>query len=98
VPKRPNITYAFNDRFTLFAEAGFASSEFEVTKDNLKNVVLCYQQKLLGAGARYKFNKFIEASVTAGGAFGRSFKYQDNLGKVKIKNGAYAEFRLEAKI
>jgi hypothetical protein len=99
VPKRPTISYILNDRITLFAEGGASfNSEFEVTKDNLKNVVLRYQERHLGAGIKYKVNKFIQSSISAGGAFNRSLKYRDSLGKVEIKDGAYAEFRLEIRI
>lgn len=98
-PKRPNITYLINDRVTLFAEGGSSlTSEFEVTKDNLENVVLRYREMHLGAGLKYQFNKFIQSSVSAGAVFNRSLKYRDSLGKVNIKDGAYAEFRLELKI
>jgi hypothetical protein len=98
-PKRPNISYIFNDKITLFGEGGSSFGEFEVTKDNLKNVVLRYRQTHLGAGIKYKVNKFIESSLSCGGIFGRSLKYRDNsLGEVDIKNGVYTELRLEIKI
>ncbi len=100
VPKRPNISYFLNDRVTLFAEGGRAyNSEFEVTRDNLKNVVLRYKETHLGAGIKYKVNKYMRSSLSYGGIFNRSLKYRDSsLGKVKIKSGLYAEFRLEIKI
>ncbi len=99
VPKRPNISYILNDKTTLFAEGGSTFSEFEVSKDNLKNVVLRYKETHLGCGIKYKFNKFIESSISAGGVFGRSLKYRDDsLGEVDIKNGVYTELRLEIKI
>lgn len=95
-PKEPNINYILNDRVTLFAEGGGSlNCEFEVTKDDLKNVVLRYNQLRLGAGVKYKFNKFIQSSVSAGGLFNRYFKYRDSLGKVNIKDGLYTEFRLD---
>ena len=98
-PKRPNISYILNDKITLFAEGGSTFSEFEVSKDNLKNVVLRYRETHLGAGIKYKVNKFIESSLSCGGIFGRSLKYRDDsLGEVDIKNGTYAELRLEIKI
>lgn len=99
IPKRPNISYALNDRLTLFAEGGLpVSSEFEVDKDDLKNVILEYDDTRVGVGAKYKFNKFINASVSTGGVFNRRLQYRDSLGKVEIKNGLYTEFRLEARI
>jgi hypothetical protein len=100
IPNRPNISYLLNDRVTLFGEGGASlNSEFEVAKDNLKNVVLKYKEKYLGAGIKYKVNRFIESSLSCGGIFGRSLKYRDSsLGKVKIKNGVYTELRLEIKI
>jgi hypothetical protein len=94
VPKRPNISYLLNEKITLFAEGGNSFGEYEVTKDNLKNVVLQYKELHLGAGMKYKLNKYIEASFTAGGAFNRTLKYRDSLGKVNLKDSGYVEFRL----
>jgi len=99
VPKRPNISYLLNNRVTLFAEGGNSFDEFEVTQNNLKNVVLRYQETHLGAGIKYKVNKYIQSSIYAGGIFNRSLKYRDsNLGKVNIKDGLYTELRVEIKI
>lgn len=96
MPKRPNISYLVNDRVTLFAEGGGSlNSEFEVTKDNLKNVVLCYKQMRLGSGIKFKLNKFIQSSVSVGAVFNRMLKYRDRLGKVNLKDGFYTEFRVE---
>lgn len=98
VPKRPNISYMLNERATLFAEGGGAyNSEFEVSRGNAKNVVLRYKETHLGAGVKFRINKFIETSITGGGVFNRSLKYRDNQGKVSVKDGAYAEFRVEIK-
>lgn len=96
VPKRPNISYLVNERLTWFTEGGsFVNSEFEVTKDNLKNVVLAYKELRIGSGIKYKFNKFLQTSLSAGAIFNRSLKYRDSLGKVNIKDGFYTEFRVE---
>jgi len=95
IPDRPNISYAVNDKVTLFTEAGFSNGEFEVDKDNVKNTKLEYKETHLGAGIKYKLNKYIESSLTAGGMFNRRLQYKESLGKVKIDNGAYAEFRLQ---
>jgi hypothetical protein len=98
VPKRPNITYSLTEKLALFAEGGLANSEFEVTKDETKNVVLRYQEARLAGGLKFKFNKFVHSSLAAGGIFNRALKYRDSLGKVNIKNGMYTEFRLEVKL
>lgn len=96
VPKRPNITYFINDRMSLFAEGGTSlNSEFEVTRDNTKNVVLRYKEARLGGGIKFKFNQYIQSSISAGGLFNRSLKYRDGQGKVNIKDGLYTEFRVE---
>ncbi|MCM8795472.1 MAG: DUF6268 family outer membrane beta-barrel protein [Candidatus Omnitrophica bacterium] len=95
IPKKPNITYALNEKIDLFAEGGLSFEEFEVTKDNLKNVVLSYQEMRLGTGMTYKINKFFKSSFLIGGAFNRRFQYRDSLGKVEIKDGLYSEFRIE---
>ncbi len=94
VPKRPTINYSFNDHLTLFAEGGISSSEFYVPKGNRKGVALDYNASRLGGGLEYKFNKFIQATISAGRVFSRSLKYGDSLGKVTIKPGAYTEFRV----
>ncbi len=97
-PRRPNITYALTDRINLFGEGNFViNNEFEVKKDNYKNVVLAYHETYLGAGIKYKLNKYIQTSLSAGGNFRRRLKYSDSLGKVDIKDGLYTEFRIEIK-
>lgn len=93
-PERPNISYLLNDRVTLFAEGGVSLDEFEVTKDNLKSAVLQYRELHLGAGIKYKVNKFIQSSLSVGGMFNRYLEYKDSLGKVDIKDGIYTEFRV----
>jgi hypothetical protein len=97
-PKRPNVSYKLNEKLTVFAEGVSSFAEYEVKKDTLKNAVLRYRELHLGAGVRCRFNEFIQGSVSAGGMFNRSLKYRDSLGKVNIKDGAYAEFRLEMRI
>jgi hypothetical protein len=98
IPKRPNITYFINERMSLFAEGGTSlNSEFEVTRDNTKNVVLRYKETRLGGGIKFKFNQYIQSSISAGGIFNRCLKYRDDQGKVNIKDGLYAEFRIEIK-
>lgn len=98
IPKRPNISYVLNERVSVFAEGGSSlNSEFEVTRNNSKNVVLRYKETHLGAGLNFKLNKYIQASVSAGGMFNRSLKYRDSQGKVNIKDGVYTEFRVEIK-
>ncbi len=96
IPPRPNITYLLNDQVTLFGEGGGSlNSEFEVTRNDKKNVVLRYKEMHLGAGIKLKLNKFIQSSLSFGSVFNRSLKYRDNQGKVEIKNGLYGEFRTE---
>lgn len=97
-PERPNISYLLNDRFTLFAEGGASFDEFEVAKDNLKNAVLQYRDIRVGAGIKYKVNKFIQSYLQTGGVFSRYLQYKDSLGKVDIKNGIYTEFRVVIKM
>lgn len=98
LPKRPNITYTLNNRLDLFLEGGSAFAEFEVKRQNKKNVVLCYKEMHLGAGARYRLNQFISACVSFGGIFNRSLKYRDNQGKVNIDNALFTECRIEVRL
>lgn len=95
VPERPNITYSLNERVSLFAEGGSSFSEYEVTRDNSKSVVLRYKEVHLGGGVKFKLNEYIRASVSSGGMFNRQLKYKDDQGKVGIKDGLYTEFRIE---
>lgn len=94
IPDNPNITYMMSDRVTVFVEAFGTDDEYEVTRGNQKNVVLRYRETHIGTGFQYKFNKFVQCAVSAGGMFNRYLKYKDGQGKVHIKDGLYTEFRL----
>jgi Domain of unknown function (DUF6268) len=99
VPKNPEISYLLNKKITVFAEADVSGDEFEVTKDNFKNVVLNYNETHLGVGLRYKLNKYTQWTISSGAVFNRSIKYrQDSLGKVTIKDGPYINLRLDIQI
>ncbi len=99
IPDRPGISYFLNDKITLFGEGGGSTNEeFEVERNGEKGRVLRYKETHIGAGIKYKVNKYIEASAQAGGMFGRSLRYADDQGKVNIHNGLYTEFRMEIKI
>jgi len=97
VPKNPNISYALNNKLNLrLVEAGFMHQEYEADKDNLKNVVLRYREIRLGSGLTYALKDSLKVSISAGDTFNRSFKYKDeDLGKIILNNGVYAEFKAE---
>lgn len=98
-PDDPYVSYAVNDKLTLLAEGGISYGEYEVDKDDQKNVTLRYRESHLGAGVKYRFNKHMEMKLSAGGVFGRSLEYDpDSLGKVVIKNSPYCEFRFDIKM
>lgn len=94
IPPRPNVAYAFNDKISLFGEANVTNSEFEVKRGTQKDVVLRYKEVNLGAGLKYKINKYLEASFSGGGVFNRYFYYRDGGGKASVDNGGYVEVRL----
>lgn len=98
VPKNPNINYRLHERTDLFTEAGLSVQEFETTKDNLKNVILEYNETRLAAGVKYKFNKLMQSAFAVGGVFNRSLKYQDNFGKAVIKDSVYTELKIDIAI
>ena len=98
IPTRPNITYAFTDRLSVFADGSAALDEYEVTRNNQEGVVLRYRERRMGGGVKFKINEYVQASLSGGGVFNRRFKYRDSQGKVSVKDGAYGEFRLEMKI
>ena len=84
------------DRISLFIEADASYKEFEVNRDDSKGVVLKYEEMHAATGIDFKLNEFIRTSLSVGGAFNRSLKYRDSVGKVNIKDGFYSEFRLVA--
>lgn len=97
-PRRPNIEYALSDKISIFGEGSFAvNNEYEVKFDDTRTAVLGYYETYVGAGIKYKPNRFIQTSLSVGGNFRRRLKYQDSLGKVNIKDGLYTEFRIEIK-
>jgi hypothetical protein len=98
VPRRPNINYALSAKTALFLEGGRSVEEYTVHRGDARDVRLRYVQERLGCGARYRFNKFIEASISTGAAFNHYLRYRDSGGKASIKNGSYTEFRIQAKI
>jgi len=95
-PRRPNVAYGLNKKLSVFAEYGFDSDEFEVTKDGYKGAVLVYSERRAGAGFKFTPNKYIKGSISAGNVFSSLLQYRDSLGKVQLKNGFYAELRMEA--
>jgi len=97
IPDRPNISYCLTDRFTVFVEGNTSGGEYKVTKDGLK-ATLSYNELHAGAGMKFKVNKYIDASLSAGRLFNHYLKYRDSLGKVNIKDSLYSEFRIEMRI
>ncbi|MCM8796628.1 MAG: hypothetical protein NC923_01900 [Candidatus Omnitrophica bacterium] len=99
VPIRPNINYAINKKLSIFGEFGGAiDNEFEVSKGNLKNTILRYKGNYVGTGLQYDCNRYIRTSISTGLAFNRLLKYEDEIGKVKIDNTVYLEFRAQIRI
>jgi len=96
VPSRPTITYKLNDKFSIFAEGGITSGEYEVGQNGNKGLILEYNESHVGGGLKYQVNKNIKASLSAGGMFGRSLEYREDVnGKVALKGGPYTELRVE---
>jgi len=96
IGSNPEISYALNKKWTLFAEGECLFDEYKVTRDNAnKNVTLNYNEIRAGGGVRYTLNKNVEGSLSVGSVFGHAIEYrQDSLGKVGLENGFYSEFRL----
>lgn len=97
VPKNPNISYQLNSKLELrLLEAGFIQQEFEIDRDNFKNVILRYREARFGSGLTYSINDSFKMAVSAGEVFSRSFKYMnEDFGKIILKNGVYTEFKTE---
>ncbi|MDO8661923.1 MAG: DUF6268 family outer membrane beta-barrel protein [Candidatus Omnitrophota bacterium] len=99
IPANPEISYDLNDRWTVFAQGAYVGDEYKVTQNNLKNVVLNYNEMRAGTGIRYFLSKNMEGSLAVGSVFNRSIEYrQDSLGKVALKAGFYSEFRVNISI
>ena len=95
IPENPEISYKLNNKWTVFLQGENVFDEFKVTQNNLKNVVINYNELRAGAGLRYSLNKHIKCCLSVGDVFNRSIEYrQDSLGKVAIESGFYSEFRL----
>lgn len=95
VPERATVNYALNKKTSIFAVGDISISEFEVTRESSKNVILFYKASYLGGGVELKLNRFISASLATGAVFNRTLKYRDDQGKVNIKDDVYTEFRLQ---
>ncbi|MDD5501147.1 MAG: DUF6268 family outer membrane beta-barrel protein [Candidatus Omnitrophica bacterium] len=98
LPKQPEISYVLNNRLTVFGQADMTMDEYKVTRRGVKNNVLEYNEIHAGAGLRYKMNKHIQGSVSAGGVFNRSLKYRDGGGKAQIEDGMYMELRIDINV
>jgi hypothetical protein len=96
IPPRPTITYALDDKWTAFAEAGMKADEYAVSAYGQKSTILQYNDMRAGAGISYSVNKHVDASLSAGMVFSRYLRYrQDCYPKVSLDNGPYTEFRVE---
>ncbi|MFA5355806.1 MAG: hypothetical protein WC301_00135 [Candidatus Omnitrophota bacterium] len=94
-PKRPNITYKLTDKISVFTEGSFSlNNEYEVKYDDTRTAVLRYYESYFGGGVGYKFNKYIQATLSVGGNFRRRLTYNDSLGKINIKDGLYTQLRV----
>lgn len=96
VPKRANIVYSLNDKWSVFLEGDAMGREFKVTKDGVKGYTLRYKELHGGGGVKLKMNKYINLYLSSGYMFNRTLKYRDSLGKISIKNNVYTEFRIES--
>jgi len=97
-PDNANVSYLITDRLTLFAEESDSIGGYSVSVNDKSRKILKYSQASLGAGVKYKINKFIDASFAAGDVFYQLLKYKDDSGKVASKNGIYTEFKIEVRI
>ncbi len=98
-PDQPEITYKMDDEWSAFLQANKSDEEFEVSRGDLKNVVLEYNEMHFGGGLRFQPNKYVQTSFSAGYIFNRSLKYRDEgLGKVSVKDGMYTEFRIDISV
>lgn len=93
----PNITYKIDDQTTVFMEFDYSLDEYEITRGPDKGVILKYRDVSTGFGAKYEVAESLEASLSAGGVFGRRLQYEDDAGKVEPDAGVYARAKLLVK-
>lgn len=98
VPKDPGIFYKVNDKLTAFLEGDLGYCEYEVDRNNEKNVVLKYSENVVGLGVKYNISSSLGVSLSAGEVFNRQLKYLDGNGKVNIKNSPYISAKIDFKI
>ncbi len=97
--ENPNITYALNNKTDLFLEGNaYLDEEFNTTRDRVKDVVLEYREITFGGGISHKFNSRVTASFSVGDAIDRVIKYKNSPDVIKIRDGAYFEFKFDIKI
>ncbi len=92
----PNISYSLNNKIDLFLEGRFSVDEFVVEKDNASDVILRYTESRLGSGIKFKINKSMNVSLSAGEVLNNVLKYRNSEGKVKIRSGLYFGVAIEA--
>ncbi len=97
--ENPSITYALNKNTDLFLEGNaYLDEEFNTTRDKVKDVVLEYREITFGGGISHKFNSRVTASFSIGDAIDRVIKYKNSPDVIKIRDGAYMEFKFDIKI
>lgn len=90
----PNVTYQWNEHWSVFGELDFVRDEYEVTRGGQKGVVLKYRETSGGVGLRYHHDKLLQASLSVGSVMGRRLQYRDDIGKVEPDAGVYARAKL----
>lgn len=91
----PNISYKLNDHTTAFAEFGYVLDEYEVTRSGQKGVVLKYRETSTGLGVKYAVGNHLQASLSAGGVFGRRLEYRDSVGKADLDSTPYVRGKMQ---
>jgi|GEM_PF-1595623 hypothetical protein len=95
----PSIAYSPNEKLTIFTQMELPlGAEYEVTRGDLENTVLIYNDMRLGCGINYKINKFMSVSVSGGGVFDRYIKYRKVDEKISMENGGFAKFSVDIEI
>jgi hypothetical protein len=93
----PNISYKLSRSLTAFAEVDYVLDEYEVTRNGQEGVVLKYREFSTGAGFQYAPNRFLEASISAGGVINRRLEYEDGIGKIEPDAAPYVKARMAFK-
>jgi len=92
----PSLDYRVNDRLTLRCLMSGYHDEFELTQGSRKGDVVKIQEWHVGLGADYAVSRTSRIQMAAGWAFGRTYEYLENGGKLVADDGVFFGVKVQA--